>query len=70
MKICKRCGEVNEDENLLCKNGDCLNKEFEDYEALKNKAKNNLIRKIKKSFRKGYFYYIFIRSFNCRYNKL
>ena len=40
MKICKRCGEVNEDENLLCKNGDCLNKEFEDYEALKNKAKN------------------------------
>ena len=47
MKICKRCGEVNEDENLLCKNGDCLNKEFEDYEALKNKAKNNLIRKEK-----------------------
>lgn len=43
MKICKRCGEVNEDENLLCKNGDCLNKEFEDYEALKN----NLIRKEK-----------------------
>ena len=49
MKICKRCGEVNEDENLLCKNGDCLNKEFEDY---------------------GYFYYIFSRRFNCRYNKL
>ena len=47
MKICKRCGEVNEDENLLCKNGHCLNKEFEDYEALKNKAKNNLIRKEK-----------------------
>ena len=47
MKICKRCGEVNEDENLLCKNGYCLNKEFEDYEALKNKAKNNLIRKEK-----------------------
>lgn len=47
MKICKRCGGVNEDENLLCKNGDCLNKEFEDYEAIKNKAKNNLIRKEK-----------------------
>ncbi|EJT6170084.1 hypothetical protein QTI99_02295 [Clostridium perfringens] len=47
MKICKRCGEVNEDENLLCKNGDCLSKEFEDYEALKNKAKSNLIRKEK-----------------------
>ena len=47
MKICKRCGEVNEDENLLCKNGDCLNIEFEDYEALKNKTKNNLIRKEK-----------------------
>jgi len=72
MKICKRCGEVNEDENLLCKNGDCLNKEFEDYEALKNKAKNNLIRKekLKSTFRKGYFYYIFSRRFNCRYNKL
>ncbi|HAT4303079.1 TPA: hypothetical protein I9091_000001, partial [Clostridium perfringens] len=27
--------------------GDCLNKEFEDYEAIKNKAKNNLIRKEK-----------------------
>ena len=47
MKICKRCGEVNEDENLLCKNGDCLSKEFKDYEALKNKAKSNLIRKEK-----------------------
>ncbi|MBS5967974.1 MAG: hypothetical protein KIB11_02460 [Clostridium perfringens] len=47
MKICKRCGEVNEDENLLCKNGECLSKEFEDYEAIKNKAKNNLIRKEK-----------------------
>ncbi|EOU1755324.1 hypothetical protein LTX21_000575 [Clostridium perfringens] len=47
MKICKRCGEVNEDENLLCKNGDCLSKEFEDYEAVKNKAKSNLIRKEK-----------------------
>ncbi|MHC9378518.1 hypothetical protein ACY0I3_16995, partial [Clostridium perfringens] len=47
MKICKRCGEVNEDENLLCKNGDFLNKEFEDYEAIKNNAKNNLIRKEK-----------------------
>ena len=47
MKICKRCGEVNEDENLLCKNGDCLSKEFEDYEAVKNKAKGNLIRKEK-----------------------
>ena len=50
MKICKRCGEVNEDENLLCKNGDCLNKEFEDYEALKNKAKNNLIRNLSAVF--------------------
>ena len=47
MKICKGCGEVNEDENLLCKNGDCLSKEFEDYEAVKNKAKSNLIRKEK-----------------------
>ncbi len=32
---------------MLCKNGDCLSKEFEDYEALKNKAKSNLIRKEK-----------------------
>ena len=39
MKICKRCGEVNEDENLLCKNGDCLNKELKIMKPLKIRRK-------------------------------
>lgn len=47
MKICKICGEINEDGNLVCKNGDCLSKEFEDYEKVKNNANNNLKRKEK-----------------------
>ncbi|HFE9684665.1 hypothetical protein P5F04_02285 [Clostridium perfringens] len=47
MKICKACGEVNEDENLVCKNGDCLSREFEDYETVKRNVDSNLKRKEK-----------------------
>lgn len=42
MKICKACGAINEDGNLFCKNGQCLCKDFEDYDAAKNNSINNL----------------------------
>ena len=43
MKICKACGEVNEDENLVCKNGDCLSRGFEDYETVKRNVDSNCL---------------------------
>lgn len=47
MKICRRCGEVNEDKNLICKNAECFSREFDDYEKVSNDVKSNLINKDK-----------------------
>ncbi|MDZ4991568.1 hypothetical protein GNF80_01085 [Clostridium perfringens] len=47
MKVCKRCGEVNEDKNLICKNADCFSREFDDYEKVSNDVKSNLRNKEK-----------------------
>ena len=47
MKVCRRCGEVNEEENLICKNGNCFSREFDDYEKVSNDVKSNLRNKEK-----------------------
>lgn len=47
MKVCRRCGEVNEDKNLICKNAECFSREFDDYEKVSNDVKSNLINKDK-----------------------
>lgn len=55
MKICKVCGEINEGGNLFCKNGDCLCKEFEEYDKAKNKSVNNFKKRerLKRIFEKS-----------------
>lgn len=55
MKICRRCGEVNEDKNLICKNAECFSREFDDYEKVSNDVKSNLRNKakIKKNLETG-----------------
>lgn len=47
MKVCRRCGEVNEDKNLICKNEECFSREFDDYEKVSNNVKSNLRNKDK-----------------------
>lgn len=45
MKVCKKCGEINEDERTFCKNQNCLSREFTSYYELKNKSLNKLSKR-------------------------
>ncbi|MEG1480837.1 hypothetical protein [Clostridium sp.] len=49
MKVCKGCGEVNDNEAPICKNSDCSSRIFEDYNKMKSNSISNLKLKERKN---------------------